>query len=140
MRKPVSFYFFKRKLVVQKDRCECWRGVAGLLSFAAQERLRVEWMVFYYTVGKENTALTAKHFGISRKVFHKWFKRFKDSKYNVRSLADQSKAPRHKRNWEVTLIQEERIRRLRNRYPYYGKKKLKVERWWLSALDLVLGI
>jgi len=26
----------------------------------------------------------------------------------------------------VTLIQEERIRRLRKRYPYYGKKKLKV--------------
>jgi len=26
----------------------------------------------------------------------------------------------------VTLIQEERIRRLRKKYPYYGKKKLKV--------------
>ena len=54
-------------------------------------------MVFYYTAGKENAALT-----------------------------DQSKAPRHRRKWEVTLIQEERIRHLRNRYPYYGKKKLKV--------------
>jgi transposase InsO family protein len=100
--------------------------VANLPGSAIQERLRVEWMVFYYTVGKENAALTAKHFGISRKTFHKWFKRFKDSKYNVKSLADQSKAPRHKRNWEVTLIQEERIRRLRKRYPYYGKKKLRV--------------
>jgi hypothetical protein len=47
----------------------------------------------------------------------------KGSKYNVKSLADQSKAPHHKRNWEVTLIQEERIRRLRKRYPYYDKKK-----------------
>ena len=125
MRKPASFYFFKRKPLVQKDRYELWRGVANLPGFATQERLRVEWMVFYYTVGKENAALTAKHFGISRKTFHKWVKRFKDSKYNVKSLADQSKAPRHKRNWEVTLIQEDRIRRLRNRYPYYGKKKLK---------------
>jgi transposase len=140
MRKPASFYFFKRNPLVQKDRYELWRGLAALLGFAAQERLRMERMVFYYTVGKENTALTAKHFGISRKVFHKWFKRFKDSKYNIRSLADQSKALRHRRNWEVTLIQEERIRRLRNRYPYYGKKKLKADRWWLSALDLVLGI
>jgi len=26
----------------------------------------------------------------------------------------------------VTLIQEKRIRHLRKRYPYYGKKKLKV--------------
>jgi len=125
MRKAASFYFFKRKPIVQKDRCELWRGVAALLSFATQERLRVEWMVFYYTVGKENAALTAKHFAISRKTFHKWFKRFRDSKYNVKYLADQSRAPRHKRNWEVNLIQEERIRSLRNRYPYYGKKKLK---------------
>jgi len=127
MRKPASFYFFKRKPIIPacRDRYELWRGVANLLRFKAHERLRVEWMVFYYTAGKENAAQTAKHFGISRKPFHEWFKRFKDSKYNVQSLADQSKAPRHKGNWEVTLIQEERIRRLRNRYPYYGKKKLK---------------
>jgi transposase InsO family protein len=125
MRKPASFYFFKRKPITQKDRYETWRGVADLLGFTPQERLRVEWMVFYYTEGKENATHTAKYFGISRKTFHKWFKRFKDSKYNVKNLADQSKAPYHKRNWEVTLIQEERIRSLRNRYPYYGKKKLK---------------
>jgi len=61
-------------------------GVANLLSFTAHERLRVEWIVFYDIVGKENAALTAKHFGgISRKTFHKWFRRFKDSRYNVKS-------------------------------------------------------
>jgi len=70
--------------------------VANLLGFEAHERLRVGWMVFYYTTGKENAALTAKHFGISRKTLHKWARRFRDSKYNVHSLADQSKAPRHK--------------------------------------------
>ena len=126
MRKPASFYFFKRKPLVQKSRYELWREVANLLGFNAQERLRVEWMVFYYTVGKENVTLTAQHFDVSRKTFHKWLKRFKNSKYNIRSLADQSKVPHHKRKWEVTLIQEDRIRYLRNRYPYYGKKKLKV--------------
>ena len=99
---------------------------AHLLGFTTQERLRVEWMVFYYTAGGENAALSAQHFGISRKTFHKWSRRFRDSKYDVHSLADRSRAPHHKRHWEVTLIQEERIRRLRNRYPYYGKKKLKV--------------
>ncbi|MGA8848312.1 MAG: hypothetical protein WB564_00585, partial [Dehalococcoidia bacterium] len=126
MRKPASFYFFKRKPIVHKDRYETWRGVANLLDFEAHERLRVEWMVFYYTAGKENATLTAKHFGISRKTFHKWFKRFNNSKYDVQSLVDQSKAPHHKRKWEITLIQEDRIRHLRERYPYYGKKKLKV--------------
>jgi len=126
MRKQASFYLFKIKPIVLKYRYKRWRGVADLLGFTAQERLRVEWMVFYYTAGKENAALTAQHFGISRKTFYKWLKRFRASKYDVHSLANQSKAPRHKRKWEVTLIQEERIRRLRKRYPYYGKKKLKV--------------
>ena len=96
------------------------------MGFATQERLRVEWMVFYYTAGKENASLTAQHFGISRKTFYKWSKRFRDSKHDVHSLADRSRAPHRKKHWEVTLIQEERIRRLRKRYLYYGKKKLKV--------------
>jgi len=126
MRKPSSFYFFKSKPIALKNRYERWRGVAELSGFTGRERLRIEWMVFYYTVAEGNVTLTGEHFSISRKTFYKWHNRFKESKYDVQSLADQSKAPCHKRNWEVTLIQEERIRRLRKRYPYYGKKKLKV--------------
>ena len=126
MRKPASFYFFRRKPIVRKSRHECWREVADLTGLSVQERLRVEWMVFYYTTGGENAALTARYFDISRKTFHKWLRRFKDSKYDVRSLADQSKAPQHRRKWEVTLIEEDRIRQLRKGYPYYGKRKLKV--------------
>ena len=42
MRKPATFYFFKIKLIVQKDRCECWMRGADFLGFATQERLRVE--------------------------------------------------------------------------------------------------
>jgi len=83
-------------------------------------------MVFYHTVGRENATLTAQHFGISRKPFHKWLRRFQDSKYDVRSLHDQSKTPHHKRKWQVTLTQEDRIRGLRMKYPHYGKRKLKV--------------
>jgi transposase InsO family protein len=126
MRKPGSFYFFKRKPIVRQSRHEFWREVADLTGLSVQERLRVEWMVFYYTTAQENAALTARHFNISRKTFHKWLSRFKDSKYDVHSLADRSKAPQHRRKWEVTLAQEDRIRQLRKRYPYYGKKKLKV--------------
>jgi len=64
MRKPASFYFFKRKPIVLKDKYERWRGVADFLGFTTQERLRVEWIVFYYTAGKENAALTAQYFGL----------------------------------------------------------------------------
>jgi len=86
-----------RKPIARKDKHERWREVVDILGFTSQERLRVEWMVFYHTGGKGNAALTAKHLGISRKTFHKWSSRFKGSKYNVKSLADQSKAPHHKR-------------------------------------------
>jgi hypothetical protein len=126
MRKPPSLYFFGRKPIIQKERHETWRAVAHVLWFTTRERLRVEWMVFYYPAGKENAAVTAKHFAISRKTFHKLARHFKDSKYDVHSLADQSKAPHHKTRWADTLTQEERIRQLRNRYLYYGKKKPKV--------------
>ena len=71
MRKPASFYFFKRKPIARKSRHECWREVADLTGLSIQERLRVEWMVFYYTTGQENAALTARYFNISRKTFHK---------------------------------------------------------------------
>ena len=54
MRKSASFYFFKRKPVARKDRYELWRGAAELSGFNAQERLRVEWMVFYYTAAGGN--------------------------------------------------------------------------------------
>ena len=126
MRKPASFYYFKTKPIILKDRYERWRGAAERSGVTTGERLRVEWIVFYYTAAKENAALTARHFSISRKTFYKWLKRFKNSNHDVHSLADQSKAPCHKRNWEVSLVQEGRVRRLRERYPYYGKKKLKV--------------
>jgi len=126
MRKPASFYFFKRKPIIRKSRHECWREVANLLGLSVQERLRIEWMVFYYTTGQENATLTARYFDISRKTFHKWLRRFKDSKYDVRSLADRSRAPQHRRKWEVTLVQEDRVRQLRKEHPYYGKHKLKV--------------
>ena len=126
MSKPLSFYYFKTKPIVLPSKYDLWRGVADSSGFRTYERLRVEWMVFYFTQAKENATLTSRHFNISRKTFHKWFKRFKDSRYDVNDLADQSKAPYHRRNWEVTLIQEDRVKRLRKKYPYYGKKKLKV--------------
>jgi len=62
----------RRKPIVQKSRYELWRGIANLLGFGVHERLRVAWIVFYYIAGKESAALTAKHFGISRKPLHKW--------------------------------------------------------------------
>ena len=121
-----TLYYFKRKSIKLKSKYERWRGVAELLQLSARERLRVGWMIFYYTQAKQNGSLTARHFGTSRKTFHKWLNRFKDNLEDMGRLKDQSKAPCRKRNWEVTPTQESRIKKLRKKYIHYGKKKLKV--------------
>ena len=53
MKKTASFYFFKRKPIVLQDKFERWRGVATYLNLSPKERLRMEWMIFYYTVAVE---------------------------------------------------------------------------------------
>jgi len=116
--------YFPRKEIKVADKYALWRKFAKDLS--PEAKLRLEWMIFYYTVGKENATTTAKHFGISRKTFHKWYGRFKESKENPQSLESHSSAPKRKRNWEVTLEQEYRIIKLRKKHMKYGKKKLKV--------------
>ena len=62
--------------------------MADLLGFTTQKRLRVQWIGFYDNASKKNASLTFKHLGTSRKTFIKWFNRLKDSKYNVKNLAD----------------------------------------------------
>jgi len=83
-------------------------------------------MIFYYREAKKNVTKTCRHFGISKKTFYKWLNRFKESKEDVKSLRDLSKKPINTRRWEVTTIQEDRIRYLRAKYIHYGKKKLRV--------------
>ena len=99
------------------------RSLAAEVSFEAQTRL--EWVIFYETVGGKDTTATAKYFGISRKTFHKWSKVFYASRQKVESLADRSKRPKAFRKWEVTPTQEERIKILRQKHLKYGKRKLK---------------
>ena len=62
-------YFFPRKDKPLPDKYTLWRKFAHDLS--SQERLRLEWIIFYQTVGKRNATLTALHFGISKKTLHK---------------------------------------------------------------------
>jgi putative transposase len=99
------------------------RKLAKDLSLEVQ--IRLEWVIFYETVGKLNAAKTAKYFGISRKTFHKWYKPFKEGKYRLESLENRSRAPIHVRKWEVTATEEERVIKLRKEHLRYGKKKLK---------------
>jgi transposase-like protein len=107
-----------------KDKYTRLRGVAEKLGLTPKARQKLEWIIFYETVGKENATYTANYFGITRKTLHKWLKRFDEA--NLRSLEELSRAPVKRRTWEVTLRQESQIIKLRKKTKCkYGKKKLK---------------
>lgn len=114
-------YSHRYDFSVQADR---WRASADYFLISERAKLRLEWMIFYYTVAHRNVSFTAAHFGIARKTFHAWLKRFNPAR--IQSLEERSRTPHHLRQWEVTSIQEKRIILLRNQYPKYGKVKLKV--------------
>jgi len=116
---------FKREPIVLLPKFVRWRKCAEMINLSPQGRLRLEWMIFYQTVGNEKAGGTAKHFGISRKTFYKWLNIFEISKEAVRSLENRSKRPHQTRSWEVTFQEEARIKKLRQGHLHWGRKKLR---------------
>jgi transposase len=102
-----------------------WRHWANRLNLSSHARLRLEWMIFYFSIGKKNTTSTATHFGVSRRVFIKWKSRFNPN--DLISLEDHSKAPKKKRRWTVTEKEEKTIISIRKSHMKWGKEKLKRE-------------
>ncbi len=102
-----------------------WRYWAERLNLSLSARLRLEWMIFYCTVGKKNGAATARHFGIARQIFVKWKGRFKAN--DLTSLENHSKAPKRKRVWTVTDNEEKNCILVRKKHLKLGKDKLQRE-------------
>jgi len=95
---------------------------ASLPKLSASAKKRLAWMDYYRKY--QNISQTCRYFGISRKTFHHWQKRYQP--FHLESLEEKSRRPRHTRNWEVSKIQESRVLVLRRKYLRYGKEKLKV--------------
>jgi len=92
-----------------------------ILSSGAQ--LRLEWILFYFSVGRQNALHTSRHFGISSKTLHKYLGRFDET--NLKTLEERSRAPLHVRQPTITRTEETRIAELRNITKCVrGKKKL----------------
>ncbi|MDR3559227.1 MAG: helix-turn-helix domain-containing protein [Candidatus Pacebacteria bacterium] len=118
-------WFFPAQPLKLLDEYDRWRQVAKILKLSKEACLRLEWII-YYCEGHAATS-TARHYGISRKTFYKWFKVFdRDNLYSLYQLEDKSKAPKKTRQREITPIQEQRIIQLRKRYIRWGKEKLAV--------------
>jgi len=92
-----------------------------LPNLSQEAKLRLKWMD-YYRNHNHNASLTSRHFGISRKTLHKWLKRY--DRLRLVSLESQDRAPKRRRQREITGQQLVRIIQLRKQYIRYGKEKL----------------
>ncbi len=92
------------------------------VRLSKQARQRIRWFDYYHRC--QNISLTCRYYGISRKTFYKWKRRY--LKYYLPSLENNSRRPKHSRQskipWEQVLV----VKKLRTRYPYYSKYKLSV--------------
>lgn len=123
---PGPFRFRER---ITLSRHERWQREADLLGLSREAKVRLEWMVFYETKGAGDVTATCRHFGIARKTFYDWHRRFGDG--NLRALEERSRAPKQTRQKEHTSLQYERIVGLRRAHICYGKQKL----LWLYRLQ-----
>jgi transposase InsO family protein len=120
-RKTEQFYFFKWKEIPTIDSWQLLR-LRGKDSLSPQAQLKLEWIIFYHTIGKGNAIKTAAHFGINPKTLHKWKGRF-DPK-DLTTLEEESRAPDNTRQKELSFIQEGRITQLRRKHLRWGKMKI----------------
>lgn len=97
-------------------------SIARLPKLSAGARQRVQWFDYYRKCG--SAAKTCRYFGISRKTFYKWKKRY--SKYYLQSLESQSRKPKQFRSSKIPLETILAVKKLRTLYPYYSKYKLAV--------------
>ncbi len=112
--------FFTRRHKL-RHRHARWRKLGELLRLSRAARGRLEWIIFWEN-NRKDVSLTARHFGIARKTFYKWAKRF-DRDF-LRGLEDESRTPHRRRRREYTARQYENVVYLRRQHVRYGKMKL----------------
>lgn len=92
-------------------------------KLSKQAKLRLKWFDFYFS-HQENAELTCRHFGISKKTFYKWKKRYHP--YQLETLEDRSKRPHTFRKSQIPHQTVDLVVKLRKKYPAWSKYKLEV--------------
>jgi transposase InsO family protein len=90
-------------------------------ELSREAQVRLAWMDFYRT-RERNAAFTCRHFGISRKTFYRWRRRF--DPHDLHSLESGSHRPHHRRQPTWTPAWADQLLPLRRRFPRWGKDKL----------------
>ncbi len=80
------------------------------------------WFDHYNKTG--NARLTCRYFGISPQTFYRWKRRF--DRYDLTTLESQSRRPNQVRRPRTSVEVVERIQKLREQYPRWGRDKLAV--------------
>lgn len=114
-------YFFEEKPMYLPSRWILLRSL-GKDTVSEKAQLKLEWIIFYHTIGKRNARFTALHFGINPKTLHKWKKRFNEK--DLTTLEEESRAPEKTRKRDISPAQRIRIRTLRKKHIRWGKMKL----------------
>jgi transposase InsO family protein len=121
----------RRNLLVAPGLVPLARRVAPELGRDARRRLA---MVDWHRAHGGNVSLTARHFAVGRTTVYRWLERF--DRLRLESLEDRSSAPHRRRRPTWTLEQLRAVRSVRERYPRWGKDKLRV---LLRRIGIVLS-
>jgi putative transposase len=119
--KRIHGYRIVEKPMPQVNKWQLYRGL-GKDTLTPLAQLKLEWIIFYHTIGEKNTIKTAKHFGINPKTLHKWKGRFQEK--NLTTLKEQSRAPIKTRTRDISHLHHLQIRELRKKHLRWGKMKL----------------
>lgn len=93
------------------------------LTISREAKLRMGWFD-YYEAHEHNARLTCRHFGIAPQTFYRWYSRY-DPRH-PRTLESRSHRPKQVRRPTYSIDQIEAVRKMREKYPRWGKDKLAI--------------
>jgi len=95
------------------------KPLSSIKELSREAKVRLKFLEFSQD---HSVSLTSRHFGISRSTFYRWRRRYNPK--NLQSLEDRPKTPKRVRTPQWGYEQLERVRTLREEYPFWGKEKL----------------
>jgi len=110
-------------------------GLASIPVISKEAKQRLRWFDWYHQ-HDNNAELTCRHFGISKRTFYKWKKRYLP--WHLESLESRSRRPKRFRQKEIPWQIVEIVLILRDRFPAWSKHKLSPIINNLQGLEKVL--
>ncbi len=110
-----------RNRLVERPAVTIAREAAPDLSRTARRRLA---MIDWHRSHGGNVSLTARHYGVGRTTVYRWLARY--DRFHLETLEDRGSAPRRRRRPTWTVEQLGAVKAIRERYPRWGKDKLRV--------------